>query len=61
MKLNNKLVVVITILLLITIHQTYSKQEKAVDTCMDSSVHTKNIQADIDLFNPSNIILVKLP
>ena len=61
MKLNNKLVVIVIVLLLITIHHTYSKQEK-------SERHTKNVSRKIqdtitgaDLFSPSSIILVELP
>ena len=61
MKLNTKLIVIVILLLLITIHHTYSKQEKPVR-------HTKNVSGKItdtitgiDLLSPGNIILAELP
>lgn len=61
MKLNNKVVVVIAILLFTTIHPKHSRQEMPGEHTIYSSAPAKNIDTGIDLFNPSNIILVKLP
>ncbi|TKK67501.1 hypothetical protein FC093_14530 [Ilyomonas limi] len=61
MKLNNRLVVVITILLFITIHHTYSKQETSVKHTKYASEKAKDSIISADFFSPGKIIFVKLP
>jgi len=61
MKLNNKVVMVIAILSFITIHPKHSRQEMLVEHTKCSNAPANKISAATDLFNPSNIILVKLP
>jgi len=61
MKLNNKLVVVIILILFITIHTKPNRQEMLVEHTKSSYAPKNKISAATDLFNPSNIILVKLP
>jgi hypothetical protein len=61
MKLHNKVVVVIAILLFITIHPKHSRQEMPAGHTNYSTTPVKETDTGIDLFNPSNIILVKLP